>query len=204
MPGFVHGQPLRKIGRETDIVLRVPIDGLLKVQKINGHTYGLLQQSEQCLPSPWKRSCCGYTWSMLEITPTLQIDERELHFDFIRSAGPGGQNVNKVATAVQLRFAISTSTLPEDVKARLTRLAHKRVTQKGVLIIEAKRFRTQEQNREAAIRRFIQLVRKAAEKPKQRKQTRPSRASKQERLDAKKKRGEVKKGRQNKSFDPVT
>jgi ribosome-associated protein len=138
---------------------------------------------------------------MLEITPTLHIDERELHFDFIRSAGPGGQNVNKVATAVQLRFAVPSSTLPEDVKTRLIHMAGKRVSQEGVLIIEAKRFRTQEQNKEAAIQRLIELVRKALAKPKPRRKTRPTRSSKQERLKAKKKRGEIKKLRQNKAFD---
>lgn len=138
---------------------------------------------------------------MIEITPTLKIDERDLHFDFIRSAGPGGQNVNKVATAVQLRFSVSSSTLPDDVKERLIRLARKRVTQEGVLIIEAKRFRTQEQNREAAIRRFVELVRKASEKPRLRKKTKPTKASQIERLEAKKKRGETKKMRQSPSFD---
>lgn len=138
---------------------------------------------------------------MIEITPTLNIDENELQFDFIRSAGPGGQNVNKVATAVQLRFPIPSSTLPDDVKERLIRLAGKRVTQDGVLIIEAKSFRTQEQNREAAIQRLVQWVRKAAHKPKPRKKTRPSLASKQARVESKKKRGEIKKSRQSKLYD---
>src|SRR6187549_3307773 len=130
---------------------------------------------------------------MIEITPTLQIDESELQFDFIRSAGPGGQNVNKVATAVQLRFSIPSSTFPYDVKERLIRLAGKRVTQDGVLIIEAKQFRTQEQNKEAAIQRLTDLVKKALIKPKPRYKTRPSRAAKQERLTTKKRRGETKK-----------
>jgi len=133
---------------------------------------------------------------MLEITPTLHIDERELAFDYVRSSGPGGQNVNKVATAAQLRFTIPNSTLPDDVKLRLIRLAGKRVTQDGVLIIVARQFRTQEQNREAATQRFVALVRQAAEKPRPRHKTRPTRASQQERLTTKKRRGAVKKLRQ--------
>ena len=138
---------------------------------------------------------------MLEITPTLKIDERELHFDFIRSAGPGGQNVNKVATAVQLRFSIPSSTLPEDVRGRLIRLARNRVTQEGVLIIEARQFRTQERNKEAAIGRFVELVRKAAIRPKPRRKTRPTLASKRARLDTKRKRGAIKKLRQGNPLD---
>ncbi len=138
---------------------------------------------------------------MLEITPTLKIDERELHFDFIRAAGPGGQNVNKVATAVQLRFSIASSGLPEDVRARLTRLAHNRVSQEGILIIEARQFRTQERNKEAAIQRLVELVRKAAIKPKRRRKTKPTLASKQARLESKKKRGAIKKLRQVQPID---
>src|ERR1044071_6816943 len=103
---------------------------------------------------------------MLEITPSLQIDERQLQFDFIRASGPGGQNVNKVATAVQLRFDLSASSLPEEVKTRLIHLAGKRITSEGVLLIEAKRFRSQEQNREDAIQKFVELVRKSLVKPK--------------------------------------
>ena len=143
----------------------------------------------------------GILLDMLEITPTLQIDENELHFDFIRSAGPGGQNVNKVATAVQLRFAIPSSGLPDDIKARLTQLAGKRVTQEGVLIIEAKAYRTQEQNKADAIERLAALVKKAAHKPKPRRKTRPTLASKLERVKEKRQRGEVKKLRQNKTFE---
>ncbi|HLO17135.1 MAG TPA: alternative ribosome rescue aminoacyl-tRNA hydrolase ArfB, partial [Anaerolineales bacterium] len=106
---------------------------------------------------------------MIEITPSIQIDERELQIDFTRASGPGGQNVNKVATAVQLRFDVGTSSLPEDVKARLIQLAGKRMTSEGVLLIEAKRFRTQEQNREDAIERFVELVRRSLVEPKRRK-----------------------------------
>ena len=133
---------------------------------------------------------------MIEITPSLQIDERELQIDFIRSSGPGGQNVNKVATAAQLRFNVQASSLPEDSKARLIHLAGNRITNEGVLLIEAKRFRTQEQNREDAIQRFVELVRKAMVKPKARRKTRPTQTSKEERLKEKKKRGEIKKMRQ--------
>jgi len=122
--------------------------------------------------------------------------ERELQFDYIRASGPGGQNVNKVATAVQLRFDVANSALlTADVKARLIKLAGKRMTDAGVLIIEANRFRTQEKNREDAIERLYELVRKASEKPKLRHKTKPTRASKEERLKEKKKRGEIKKNR---------
>jgi len=137
---------------------------------------------------------------MLEITPSLQIDERELQIDFIRASGPGGQNVNKVATAVQLRFDVQASALPEEVKARLRHLGGKRMTGEGVLMIEAKRFRTQEQNREDAIQRFVELVRKSLVKPKARKKTKPSAASKEKRLKEKKRRGENKKLRQSKDW----
>jgi ribosome-associated protein len=133
---------------------------------------------------------------MLEITPSLQIDERELQIDFIRASGPGGQNVNKVATAVQLRFDVRASSLPADVKERLIQHAGNRMTSEGELLIEAKRFRTQEQNREDAIHRFMELVRKSLVKPKVRKKTKPSQASKEERLKEKKRRGEIKKMRQ--------
>lgn len=139
---------------------------------------------------------------MLEITPTLSIDERELQIDFIRASGPGGQNVNKVATAVQLRFDVrASSALTEEVKARLVRLGGSRVTLDGVLVLEAKRFRTQEGNREDAIQRFVELVRKAAHRPKKRRATRPTLASKEERLKAKKIRSGVKKNRRESGFD---
>lgn len=138
---------------------------------------------------------------MLQITPSFQIHENELRFDYIRASGPGGQNVNKVATAVQLRFNARASSLPEEVKSRLIRLAGKRVNDEGVLLIEAKQFRTQEQNREDAIQRFVALVRKATVKPKTRKKTKPTKASKEKRLQSKKQRGDIKKSRQTKSFD---
>ena len=138
---------------------------------------------------------------MLEITPSLKIDERELQLEFVRASGPGGQNINKVATAVQLRFDIRAASLPEDVKNRLVSLAGKRVTNEGVMMIEARKFRTQEKNRDDAIQRFVELVRKAAVKPKARRRTKPTLASKEKRLKAKKERGEIKKIRQSKSYE---
>jgi ribosome-associated protein len=137
---------------------------------------------------------------MIEITPSLQIDERELQIDFVRASGPGGQNVNKVATAAQLRFDVRASSLPEDVKQRLNRLGGNRMTSEGLLLIEAKRFRTQEKNREDALRRFIELVRKSLLKPKARRKTKPTQASKEERLKEKKRRGEIKKMRQSQDW----
>lgn len=133
---------------------------------------------------------------MIEITPTVQIDESELQYDFIRASGPGGQNVNKVASSVQLRFDVRNSpSLPADVKERLIKLAGSRVTEEGILIIEAKRYRTQEQNRLDATRRLIAWVQKALEKPKVRKPTRPSVTAKAARVGDKKKRGEIKRTR---------
>lgn len=129
---------------------------------------------------------------MIEITPSVQIDERELQIDFVRASGPGGQNVNKVSTAVQLRFDLNASSLPGEVKARLTRLAGNRITSDEILLIEARRFRTQEQNREDAIQRFVELVRKALMPPKPRKRTKPTAASKAKRLKEKKARGDIK------------
>lgn len=139
---------------------------------------------------------------MIEITPSLRIDERELQLDFIRASGPGGQNVNKVASAVQLRFDVRNSpSLPEEVRQRLVRLAGKRMTDEGVLVIEASRYRTQEQNRADVLQRLVNLVRLAAHKPRPRRQTRPTLASQQRRLEKKKQRGAVKRLRQHSHED---
>lgn len=134
---------------------------------------------------------------MIQITPTYSIDESELHFAFIRSSGPGGQNVNKVATAVQLRYDFKSSSLPEDVKERLGYIAGNKITGDGELLVEAKKFRTQEQNREDAINRLTDLLQRAFKKPKVRRKTKPTKASKEKRLKQKKQRGEVKKIRQS-------
>lgn len=138
---------------------------------------------------------------MLRITGTLAIDEHELEERFIRTSGPGGQNVNKVASAVQLRFGLAASALPEDVKRRLARLAGRRLSADGVLTIEANRFRTQERNREDARQRLVELVRRAAEPPKPRKPTKPTLASKRRRLEAKTRRGALKAARGRVSAD---
>jgi len=130
---------------------------------------------------------------MIEINATFSLDERELEFDYVRSTGPGGQNVNKVSTAVQLRFDIVNSpSLTSEIKARLVKLAGTRVTQDGILIIEAKRYRSQDQNRIDAIRRLVALLQKAFEPPKNRKPTRPSVTAKAARVSAKRQRGEQK------------
>jgi ribosome-associated protein len=138
---------------------------------------------------------------MLEITPTIQIAERDLHFDFIRAAGPGGQNVNKVATAVQLRFDVRHSSLAAEMRQRLIHLAGRRMTNTGVLVIEARTFRTQDQNKEAAIRRFVELVQRAAVRPKARRKTRPSAAAKESRLQSKRRRSQVKRLRGEKALE---
>jgi ribosome-associated protein len=131
---------------------------------------------------------------MLIITPEISIEDKDITFGFIRASGPGGQNINKVATAVQLRFDIRhTSSLPEDVKKRLATLAGKRLSDNGEIIIEAKRFRTQSRNCEDAIKRMISLITKAVEKPKLRKKTKPSVSASAARVTKKKKRGAIKK-----------
>lgn len=138
---------------------------------------------------------------MIEITPSFSVDESELQFAFVRASGPGGQNVNKVATAVQLRFDVGHSSLPDEVKERLKHIAGNKITSDGELLIEAKKFRTQEQNREDAVRRFIDLLQRAFQKPKRRRKTKPTAQSKERRLKEKKVRGEIKKIRQSKSYE---
>ena len=133
---------------------------------------------------------------MIPITRHISIDEKEIRESFVRAPGPGGQNVNKVATAVQLRFnARNSPSLPPEVRERLIRLAGRRINQDGELIIEANRFRLQEQNRADARARLIQLIRQAAAKPKVRRKTQPTRAAKARRLKNKRRKSENKKAR---------
>jgi ribosome-associated protein len=135
---------------------------------------------------------------MIQVTSTIALDESELTLEFIRASGPGGQNVNKVATAVQLRFDVANSpSLTDDVRERLVRLAGRRMTKDGVLIIEARRFRTQEQNQQDAVERLVALVGEAAKKPRVRRKTRPTLAARRRRLEAKRRRSEKKRLRRS-------
>ncbi|MBN1554920.1 MAG: aminoacyl-tRNA hydrolase [Phycisphaerae bacterium] len=129
----------------------------------------------------------------MRITRSISIDEGELKYRFVHASGPGGQNVNKVATACQLRFDVANSpSLPEEIKQRLTRLAGRRMTADGVLVIDARRHRTQPRNRQDAIERFVKLLQRAAVPPKPRKKTKPTLAGKKRRLDAKRQRSRTK------------
>jgi ribosome-associated protein len=133
---------------------------------------------------------------MIAITPSLALDESEIQLEFVRAAGPGGQNVNKVATAVQLRFDVRRSpSLPAEVKSRLVKLAGRRVSEDGVLVITARRYRTQEQNRADAVQRLVKMIQKAATRPRVRKATRVSFSARAARVDEKKRRGEIKRRR---------
>lgn len=130
---------------------------------------------------------------MIDISDKISIREDELKFNFMRSGGPGGQNVNRVETAVQLRFDVKNSpSLPEDVRERLYRISGKRLTDEGVLIITANRYRTQESNRKDAIKRLVNLIERASEKPKIRRPTKPSQQSKRRRLEEKRERARKK------------
>lgn len=134
---------------------------------------------------------------MFQITPTLAIDESEIQEQFVRASGPGGQNVNKVATAVQLRFDVAHSpSLPAEVRQRLTRLAGRRLSAGGMLTIEARRYRTQARNRQDALDRLVTLIRRAAQPPKPRVKTAPTRASVRRRLATKRHRSTIKQRRQ--------
>ncbi len=139
---------------------------------------------------------------MTNIDRLIRAAHSELAFDFVRSSGPGGQNVNKVSTSAQLRFDIHASTvLPDDAKVRLIRLGGKRVTGDGILLVEAKRHRTQDQNRGDAVARFDDLLRRALEPPKHRVPTKATAASREHRLEAKRRKSEIKKTRQARSAD---
>lgn len=131
---------------------------------------------------------------MIRVNNQIELDEREIQEDFVRASGPGGQNVNKVSTAVQLRFDVARSpSLPEPVRARLIALAGRRLTQDGILILSAERYRSQQRNRDDALERLLALIREACETDTPRRPTRPTLASRKRRLDSKQRRGETKK-----------
>ena len=140
---------------------------------------------------------------MIKINSNIYIDENELKFSFIRASGPGGQNVNKVSTAVQLKFDVINSSIEEIVKTKLLKIAGSKATNDGVIVIEAKRFRTQEKNKQDSIDRLIKLIEKATEIKKKRRKTKPTKASSEKRIDVKKKKSKQKKQREkiNKNYE---
>ena len=138
---------------------------------------------------------------MLRVSRDLTIDENDIEIVFVRASGPGGQNVNKVSTAAQLRFDTTKVALPADAAQRLARLAGSRMTKDGVIVIQAFRFRTQERNRADAIERLLEMLREAMVRPTPRRPTKPTLGSKQRRLEGKKRRSDIKAGRGTRRFD---
>jgi ribosome-associated protein len=138
---------------------------------------------------------------MIQITDAIAIDEREIEERFVRASGPGGQNVNKVSSAVELRFDVRASSLPTDVKERLLALAGSRVTAEGLLLLDSREHRTQARNREAARQRLVDLITQAARRPRRRKATKPRPAAREKRLEGKKLRGKVKERRRKPPAD---
>ncbi len=139
--------------------------------------------------------------AMLRVSHALSIDENDIDIIFVRASGPGGQNVNKLATAAQLRFDTNRAALPDDARARLTRLAGRRLNKEGVIVIHGDRYRTQERNRADVIDRLIELLKQALIRPTPRRATKPTLGSKQRRLEGKKRRSDIKASRSGRRFD---